>query len=283
MPKYLLGGYVWSENGKNTAKYYIHTSHWQECSNTFISSLHHLLLNWDEPQPPQLYLIADNHSTNKSKTMLAYLYWLCHFKRMYAEIHLIFSPPYHGKNFVDQCHQGIAAELNSTEVVYSLDKMVEVATKAKNRRFQAHALVDIWNWDEYFEEFVYFPSSITVDAESYTALFKPFWVYRITYHGVQFRRSLQYTYGYSTAYPVLSVDPGPIIPCMRATMLEEGSAQLNGLQYSFKFLQQAYPTLDISWLESVLDGTWESLNISAEGLVIPDEFAFIPHLPPTTN
>ena len=167
MPKFLVGGYAFHDGRKNTAAYYIHTSHWSESTNSILSSLHHLLFTqWKGAQrPPVLYLMADTHSTNRSKVFLTYCFWLVRYLRLYTDVYLIFTPPYHGKSFVDQAHQGVAAEQKSREVIASLDTMVEVARRAKGRNFTTTALTDIWDWKSFFAPYMFIPTSISIPGE----------------------------------------------------------------------------------------------------------------------
>jgi hypothetical protein len=291
MPKFLVGGYAFHDGRKNTAAYYIHTSHWPETTNSILSSLHHLLFTqWRGTQrPPVLYLMADTHSTNRSRVFLTYCFWLCRYLRLYKEVYLIFTPPYHGKSFVDQAHQGVAAEQKSTEVIASLDKMVEVARRAKGRNFTATPLTDIWDWKTFFGPHMFLPDSISIPGEpTSTKVLKDFLVFHCTYHGVRWKRSLADAFSYSAAYDILGQDPGNVLLRKPPKLFnrEDGTIKdsaHDGLAMGLRFVQQTFTATSFAWAQSVLDETWPALSDESVGHPIPTDYQPLHNPPPPTQ
>lgn len=287
-PKYLVGGYAYWNGQRHTASYYIHTSNWSESTNSVISSLHHLLLNWKGERPKELWLIFDNHSTNKNFTMLAYCYWLCRYARLFEEVVLVFSPPYHGKNFVDQAHQGVAAEQKATPIIYSLNQMVEVARKAKGRNFKAHALTDIWDWQGFFQRDLKLPPSVVIGDCTHTALCKDFLVFKSTYNGMQFKESLVNDYAWSPSYSILGGNPSKEPGERRERLLQRAPPKLfqttivngrtvkdpeeKGLAAILRHAKRTFPDKNYSWVDSLLDQTWDALSRTEPRSVFPEGY-----------
>jgi hypothetical protein len=229
--------------------------------------------------------MADTHSTNRSKVFLTYCFWLCRYLRLYREVYLIFTPAYHGKSFVDQAHQGVAAEQKSREVIASLETMVEVARRAKGRNFTANALTDIWDWKTFFDPYMFLPTSISIPGEETTTkVFKDFLVFHCTYRGVRWRRSLADQYSYSGPYDILSEDPGNVLQRKPPKLFnrERGTikdSSYEGLAAGLRFVRQTFTTTSFAWAESILDETWSALSDESVSHPIPTDYQPL-HDPP---
>ena len=64
----------------------------------------------------------------------------------------------------------MAAEQRNRKVISSLSSMVDMAKKAMGRNNDAHALVDIWDWDEFFKHDLKLPPLVIVNDKTHTAL-----------------------------------------------------------------------------------------------------------------
>ena len=72
--KVLLGGHYTSKNGRS--KYFISSEAYGETGSTIISEIHSMMLEIIEERTTELYLIMDNHSTNKNSIVFAYIDYL---------------------------------------------------------------------------------------------------------------------------------------------------------------------------------------------------------------
>jgi hypothetical protein len=289
--KYLIGGYIYVLNGQRFCDYLVHTSHWTESANTIVSSLHHIFTQWRHGDRPEvLYLTADNHSTNKNWTVICYFYILVVFFRMFAKIVFALTWPNHGKGPADQGHQGIGVQVYSAKYIASLQQMADLCASASDthgrRVYTGTALEDIWDWKGFFERGPFTkPSNIQINGQVYTDPIDGFLVFTFTQSGVTFRESLLPIHKESNPIELFPSDYGSTLNRSRLSraqpslMTRDASGRItdsrqSGLRAGIQQIGSAYPSVDTTWAQSVLDETWPALHNTSKRPIIPPGCTF---------
>lgn len=139
-----LGAFV-VDNLQNT-KYFVHPL-FSETSNSIISALYLLLQELYVPTQRTLYLSMDNHATNKSNSMIFFLYHLV-LLGWFDEIQILFFIEYEGKNRADTAHAHFFAALRNHSV-FDID---DIIASNRSHSIQVQWLQDIRDWASFYKQ-----------------------------------------------------------------------------------------------------------------------------------
>ena len=178
-----------------------------ETSNTILSHLH-CFLSRSSQSYLKLVLTLDNHSTNKSSTILAYASWLIQ-QQFVVEVLLIFLIVGHTHNRVDQKHSPVAHAISKMDA-NSLPQLVSTLPTYMGKEVASklffEILEHIWDWEQFFLPFLnpQFPSVI---QQSH--------FFRITKDGVETKQWHEDVHA-SSPVPILGPVPSASIPSLCA-------------------------------------------------------------------
>lgn len=142
-----IGGY--HDDGFKKPHYFVHHHQWSETSNAIITSLFRLLQKLRTEYHKKLYLSMDNHSTNKSNVMLAFLSHLVQIG-WFDVIELLFFVAYEGKSRSDQEHS-VVDKLIKHYNIFSPEDFVSILTKASR---DCTWLRDVRDWEVFYKPFM---------------------------------------------------------------------------------------------------------------------------------
>lgn len=135
--------------------------------------LHRWLTEQNLVRYRKLAITADNHSTNKCNTMLAYLFYLVRNRGVFQEIEVIFPPAGHTKDRLDQAHSSASKSFASNQVdsISQLETYLSPSSRYTTKYMPVH-----WDWDAFFEPHLH----------KFKDISKPH-MFRITAEGVRSR------------------------------------------------------------------------------------------------
>ncbi len=119
-----------------------------ESANTVVSQLHRYICNTHFEHHNNLFITADNHSTNKCNTMLQYLEWMVRDLKLFKAITLVFALPGHTKNRLDE-HHALPAQNVYKHNIFNIDQLQTYL--APNSKYSVHQMNTFWDWNTFFE------------------------------------------------------------------------------------------------------------------------------------
>jgi hypothetical protein len=151
--------------------------------------------------------------------------------------------------------------------------MVNVCSKAAGREnFFARALVDIYDWQAFFNQTLRKPTSIEYgDGTSTTSVIKLTYIFNITSEGVRFGRNFAQP-ELSAPFLLLPTEPEGAVP--RAPFTPPTQQQINNLKVALRIV----PASD-DFLPAIIENRWEPFT-RTNPLIVPNLSSFQPSLCP---
>jgi hypothetical protein len=145
---------TYHDDGAKKPYYFLHHEIWNECSNTICSSLWKIVQRNRLQTMTKMYLSFDNHSTNKSNTVLCFLQHLT-ILAYFQAIELLFFIAEEGKNRADRDTSALHKATDREDYWTPASIAQKLAAHGKSSEW----LQEVLDFDKYYADYCFdFPN-----------------------------------------------------------------------------------------------------------------------------